>query len=194
MSDAYTDDALALSASALGLLDAWPNLRTNLVDIYTDRVASLPFVPAGWLDGAIAHLHAPDAAVWLPTPHPVPAPAWLDSPEALSAWKQVFDALESAVSQYAAGQEAAGAAELASLRASATFWDTLYVVTKAIADAPKTVLVAAGNVADSVVSGVFSSTVGKVGVVLVLVVVGVAVFVLFPAAKKVAIGKVAALA
>ncbi len=194
MSDAYTDTDLALSASAVGLLDAWPNLRTNLVDIYTAHVSRLPFVPAGWLDGAVAHLHAADAAVWLPTPSPLSPPAWLNSPEALSAWKTLFDALESAVNSYAAGEEAAGAAALASLNASAEFWNGLYVAAKAIADAPSAVLSAAGSVADSIVGGIFSSGVGKVLLIGGLIAAGVAVYVLFPAAKKVAIGKVSALA
>ncbi len=194
MSDAYTDDEAALSASALGLLNSWPELRTQLAEIYTQRVAQLAFVPHDWLQGALDHLYEPSGAVWLPSPRPTNPPAWLDTPEKLDAWRQLFDAIEAAVGLYAKGQAEAGAAELARLQATASFWDGLYVAVKFVADAPGNVLAAAGTVADSIVGGIFSSGVGKLLLIGGVIAAGVAVYVLFPAVRKVAVGKVMALA
>ncbi len=187
------DTYLALTATAEGLLNDWPDLRTQLASIYSDNVNALPFVPADWLSGALARLHEDSGSVWLPTPHPTNPPAWLQDSAAQAAWKAVFDKLESAVGQYAAGQQAAGAAELSSLQHSATFWNAVYTADRFIADLPHNTLVAAGSVADSIGSGILSSTVGKIGTVLLIAALLGAAYVLFPAAKKLAVGKVAAL-
>lgn len=193
MSDAYTDDENGLQATASGLLNAWPDLRAQLSDLYTQRVAGLAFLPPTWLQAALDHLHAGDGAVWVPQPNPTNPPEWLQSSDAQSVWRSMFGAIESAVNRYAADQAEAGAAELAALQANATFWDGLYRVAVAVRDAPKTVLTAAGSVADSIGAGILSSTTGKLAVVLVLAAVGAALYFLGPSLVKVARGKVEAL-
>lgn len=191
MSDAYTDDENGLQATALGLLNSWPDLRSRLSDIYQQRVDALDFVPFGWLQAALDHLHAPDGAVWVPQPHPTNPPEWLQSSEAQAAWKSVFDAVESAVQKYAAEKADEGALELAYLQANATFWDGLYRVAVVVRDAPGTVLEAAGTVAGSIVDkavgGIWSSGTGKVLLIGAVVALGAAIYFLGGNLKRTAV-------
>jgi hypothetical protein len=146
----------SLGMYALPYATVWPDLATQLLALYRDQVQYMPWLPAGWYD-SVAALHGQNGYILIPGPaiysgSPLP---FLTTPDQVSFWTSFNQAAASIISQYAAGQQAAGAAALQQLYANAAFWNTGFGATMInaqqsaynIADAAGNVVSAAGNIA-----------------------------------------------
>jgi hypothetical protein len=141
-----------------GLGVAWNgDLKRQMSVLFTGRVSNIPWLPPGWLN-AVQDLQAryPDDLVRIAPSmgsiHPNPdMPDWiLNSQDRMDAWMAIYKASNDAIVSYAAGQQAAGKAQLAALYASAAFWDGAYNLAVNIRDAAPN---AAGFVVSSLWNG-----------------------------------------
>lgn len=139
-----------------GLGIAWQGqLKGVMSKLFTTRIASIPWLPAGWLAGVQDLQSAfPDDLVRISPAmgsiHPnVDMPSWiLQSKERMDAWQTIATASDNAISLFAKGQQDAARAGLDALIANADFWDALYKIDLAIASLP-------GKAVDAVTGGVF---------------------------------------
>ena len=141
---------------ALPYATVWPDLATQLGQLYQSQLQFMPWLPAGWLDGVMA-LHGQNGYILVPGPaiymgQPLP---FLTTPDQIAFWTSLNQQAAAIISQYAAGQQAAGAAQLQALYANSAFWNTGFgasLITAQqsaynVADAAGNVVTAAGNIA-----------------------------------------------
>ncbi len=109
---------------------AWPELKTQLLKIYRDKVAGVPWIPADWLPTVELI-----AGISTNVPIVVPSTAnydggvgadFLDTPDKRQWWNELANLSSAAVAQYAAGKSAAGKLELDRLYAASEFWSRAY--------------------------------------------------------------------
>lgn len=137
-----------------GIGNAYPELKAQTLKILVDRVGSVPWVPAGWAD-AVRSLNAqyPDAlikgapALMRDGSINPNAPAWLDTAEKRQWWQEMANATSEAQSAYAANEITKGRAIMDAAYARAEFWSRAYDFANAVAEAPKRVISAAGDLA-----------------------------------------------
>lgn len=157
----YAERELGIYLNRAG--GAWPELRERLTAICRDKVATLAFVPAGWLADVRAvcgDAYAPVVtSPYLTTGAVNPsAPSWLAKDKSyLDAWQGIANACRAAVVAYAAGKIEEGRKELDALERDAAFWDGLYRITKAVADAPANAVSAVAGGVSYVAGGVLGS-------------------------------------
>jgi hypothetical protein len=145
-----------LGMYALPYATVWPDLATQLATLYQGNLQFMPWLPAGWYDSVMA-LHGQNGYILIPGPaiyngQPLP---FLQTPDQIAFWTSLNQQAASVISQYAAGQQAAGAAQLAQLSANAAFWNTGFGASLInaqqtaynVADAAGNVVTAAGNIA-----------------------------------------------
>lgn len=158
-----------------GLGVTWPELGRDLLKLYRERVANLPFVPAGWLAQIEREHNAGNIMVLRPalfpgtsTPVPDAMPAWLSSIEAKKAWTEASERVRLVVNAYAQGKLEIGRREMAAAQFDAAFWNGLYTATKAVADLPKNIVEGvtggAQYVAGGLLRSIFSSWIVWVGI------------------------------
>jgi hypothetical protein len=141
-----------------GIGTAYPELNKLLQAFFKSKVATIPWLPAGWLDSQaglqaaypgdqirIAPAFKGDGSV-----SPL-APVWLDTPEKRQLWQELFKRSNEIVTAYAAGEAAKGKVLLDKLYSEAAFWDRMYNIAVTVRDLPKTVVGAAGDFASGVV-------------------------------------------
>ncbi len=127
-----------------GLGGIWEGrLKTEMDRLFVTRMASIPWLPAGWLAG-VRDLQSryPDDLVriapamgrsLIPNPE---SPDWLLQDQArIDAWQVIAKASDNAIIQVAAGKQAEGKAELDQLYANAAFWDRAYNLAVGVRDA-----------------------------------------------------------
>ena len=169
---------------ALPYATVWPDLATQLLALYRDQVQYMPWLPPGWYD-TVSALHGQNGYVLIPAPavysgSPLP---FLTTPDQQAFWQSFSQQAASIISQYAAGQQAAGAAQLAQLYANAAFWNTGFGATMInaqqaaynVADAAGNVVKAAGNVAKGA-SSIFGFLTGSPTMVMVTAVGALGLF------------------
>jgi hypothetical protein len=144
-----------------GNATGYPGLRDTIGAIWRQRVASVPWIPQQWLGDVLKLERENPNDVVRPAPAIVgglvipSAPVFLAGDRDRAEWWQAMvDQVNLAITQWAAGQAAAGKSELDRLYRNATFWDRAYRFTKAIADAPKNIATATLDAAGSVTGGV----------------------------------------
>lgn len=123
---------------------AYPELNVKLQKLFLDKVSKIPWLPQGWYDAQagiqaanpsdqvrIAPVYRADGIAINPL-----APSWLDTKEKRDIWQNLCDQCNAAIMKYAAGQAAAGAAELDYLYAKAAFWGAAYNAAVFVRDIP----------------------------------------------------------
>lgn len=157
------EDGIALGVYINQAGQSWPELTEQLLKLYRDRVAKLAFVPTSWyasvqaLKGLGAPVIAPPYMGDGKTVRPG-FPAWLaNDPAALTAWAKVAEQARLIVFHYASNKVEEGRGEMARAYANAAFWDGLYNVAVAVADAPGKIVGAAADGAQRVAGGIFKS-------------------------------------
>lgn len=189
----YTEQALipTLGMYALPYADTYPDLVTQLAQLYIAQVASVPWIPQGWL-GEVLSLHGRLGYVLVPAPsgpgpgrtgaEPIP---WLRTPQQKAWWDAFARAANGVISAYAAKDAAKGATMLKQLYDNSSFWNSAYNIASTLA-APVTIV---QNAAAPI--GKAISTVANAGVALsksptaVIAIAGVgALFVLFLLLRK----------
>jgi len=159
-----------------GVGEAYPDLVALVRNLYRNRVAKLPFVPAGWLASVEAAMDGNNLV--LPTPVgfaslAYPIPDWLSTDTAaLAAWRQVHDLVKDVQSRYIAGRIEEGRILIAASEANAAFWDGLYTAAVTIRDLPGDAVAAVGKGTMSFMG----SFLGKTWWVLALVGIGLVVW------------------
>lgn len=157
----------------------WPDLAVSLKAIYKDKVADVRWLPPGWWATVDALMPGNEGAVLVPTSSFDPlAPAFLNTAEKKAWWDEFHTYASDAVRQYAAGQQAAGAAALNTAYDKAAFWNRAYLIADGLQTPVKfgiAAVSAAGQAAEaaaSVVSkfnpAVLAGIVGVVGAVLLV--------------------------
>jgi hypothetical protein len=173
-----------LGMYALPYATVWPDLAVQLGALYKDQLQFMPWLPSGWYDNVMA-LHGQNGYVLIPGPaiyNGAPLP-FLQTQDQINFWAGLNQAAASIISQYAAGQQAAGAAQLQQLYANAAFWNTGFGATMInaqqaaynVADAAGNVVKAAGNVAKGAGS-IFGLLTGSPTMVMVTAVAGLGIF------------------
>ncbi len=121
-----------------GLATAYPELARSLAALYGQRMAKLSFLPASWLNTALAE-HGQGGVVLYPTPTTMRdgtvkenLPPWLRTAEAREVWDKISAEATAAVTAYARRDQAAGALRLSMLQANAAFWDWAYRTQKQV--------------------------------------------------------------
>ncbi len=112
--------------------DRWPMLVLQLKAIYRKRVAGIPWIPSNWL-ATVESLLGHDSQIITPLSSRGAKIGFLDTQEKRDWWDRFAADVNTAVSQYAADQQAAGAANLERLEANAVFWDRAYNIAQALA-------------------------------------------------------------
>jgi hypothetical protein len=174
-----------LGMYALPYATVWPDLATQLLQLYQGQLQFMPWLPAGWFDSVQA-LHGQNGYILIPAPaiyNGAPLPI-LTTPDQVAFWTTLNQQAESIIGNYAAGQQAAGAAQLAQLYANSAFWNTGFGATMInaqqaaynVADAAGNVVNAAGNIAKAA-GKVASFSLSSPSMVLVTAAVGVGLFV-----------------
>ncbi len=140
----------------LGTARVYPDLVTILNNIYRDKIAKLPFVPADWLPKVLA-LQGSDDGLLV---YPIKAtrilglginpdlPAWVQANAA--TWDTLADECKNALTSYMDGKIAEGQATLNRLYANAAFWNAAYISAKFVADIPTNVVKGAGTAVGSI--------------------------------------------
>ncbi len=156
-----------------GLGQAIPSLKDDFQALYRERIASLPFIPLGWLS-SVQDLQAknPTALVKLfPSKGAngktnANLPAWLTADQArIDKWQQVVDAMGRIQYKTAEGLNGYlnGDPEFARIMSDAAFWNegwgnTLINVATAVRDAPGAIVGAVGDGALSVLKSFLTRT------------------------------------
>lgn len=140
-----------------GIGEAYPELNTKLLTFFRDRVAKIPWLPAGWYDavagiqanfpGSQARIAPALLASGAVNPQ---APDWLDSADKRQYWQELFAESNKIVTAYAAGKADEGRIELDRLYANSAFWDRAYNIAVTIRDTPENIVKAAGKVATGI--------------------------------------------
>jgi len=142
-----------------GLGSAWPNLRQTIYKLYLEKVQPLPFVPREWYTKVMSLQSGDDGALIKIAPVFMKDgsltewgknTSFLDTEEKRKTWDDLSKQVNEIVIAYARNESAKGKVLLDKLYADAAFWDRAYRVTKAIADAPKTVVKATGEFASDI--------------------------------------------
>lgn len=143
LADAAGDALLATTGMYVqpGIASAYPDLATQLLELYQDRAQHLPFLPADWYSRVSYAQHTdPTQGVLLPMPTrgtlgfaTSGLPAWLLDPAAAQAWDAFRATIMQAYQQYAAGQADMGKSVLAAAYANTDFWNALYAVDSVLA-------------------------------------------------------------
>lgn len=161
---------------ALPYANVYPDLATQLTQLYQERTAQIDWLPAGWLDGVLS-LHNQNGEVLVPAPGTVSPPIpWLYTSDQVNWWTDFNQRANAIIQAYAADQSAQGAQLLAALYADSAFWDTAYNIATFLAT-PVTV---AQNVASAVASvaataaGVARTLTSSTGAVVALGAAGLA--------------------
>ncbi len=135
-----------------GLGVSWPQLSTQLLAIYADRVAAFDFVPGDWFTRVRDAMANGDVLRLLPPTRVNGSikvgeiPDWITGDQRhVDAWGEVADVTNKAVVDYARAQAEAGRAELEAAYSNAAFWDRLYTATKFVADLPTNAVKAVGS-------------------------------------------------
>lgn len=122
----YSEAALvpSLGMYAEPYATVWPDLSAQLAQLYTDQTSNMPWLPAGWLDQVLA-LHGQNGNILVPAPaiYMGKALPFLQTQDAIDFWNTFNQRAASVISQYAADQQAQGAAELQQLYDDAAFWN-----------------------------------------------------------------------
>lgn len=145
----------------------YPELVDQLVKLYTDRVATVAFVPPAWIDGvkAIAARNPPAAPV-IVSPYKTNGdmklagemPDWILSSKAnADAWAQMAGMARAIVMEYTAGKIEEGRAEMDRAYRNVAFWSALEHVATTIADAPGNLLSGALGGLQRVTGGIFGA-------------------------------------
>jgi len=134
--------------------DEWKPMLAAIKDLMINTVGATPWLPKGWLDAVKAiyadhpELRVQPAPALLSSGSIAPgSPAFADTDEKRQVWQELFTRVNAAVSSFANGIREAGLEEIAALQADAAFKDKLYLIVKGVADAPKTIIGAAGDFA-----------------------------------------------
>jgi hypothetical protein len=165
LGDASSDALLAITGMYVqpGIASAYPDLASQLLQIYKDRASQLRFLPSDWYSRvSYAQQTDPTQGVLLPMPthnligfQTSGIPAWLTDPAAAQAWDAFRATVMQAYQAYAAGQSDLGRQVLAEAYANTDFWNTLYAIDSVIAlpvTATGNALTAAANSAASSIS------------------------------------------
>lgn len=136
-----------------GVGTAWPELRALMNRMTDEKVLALPWIPEGVRAQVRAFIAAwPSAVVrvgpiYLANGNRNPRyPAFIASQAQKDAWWDLGEWQRKAYVAYAGDRRDEGLRELRKLEAAAAFWDRMYTVTKAVADAPANI---AGGIADA---------------------------------------------
>ena len=132
-----------------GIGQAYPEFRESLKELYRTRVASLAFVPAGWLGQIVGAMGEDIVLLQDSLPYGVPyrgaLPPWITSdPAAVKAWSEASKVILAAYRAYAAQRVAEGKRIVANAQANAAFWNGLYSAAVAIRDLPGNAVNAVG--------------------------------------------------
>ncbi len=168
--------------SQFGLGAAWPELKSLLTRLYTDRVAKLPWIPRDWFVQVQALQSADPSSLIVIGPamtaalgRDPDAPAFADSEAKLDAWQDLYKMVQAAVNAYAAKESVKGRVLMEAAYSNSEFWNNAYAIAVAIRDLPanavKAVLDGAQGVAGGVLKNFFSSwlvwlVIGGVGLVV----------------------------
>jgi hypothetical protein len=167
-----------------GIGRAYPELNAQLYAMYRDKVRKIPWLPSGWYDAVMGlGTQFPNDQIRIAPAYMgdgvranVNAPDWLDTKEKRDAWQAISNDVLKTVQLYAAGQAAAGKAELDSLYAKAAFWNSAYEIAVKVRDFPKEVVGAVAGAANDVAGGVVSVALKKLAIPLLVVGVGALVW------------------
>lgn len=123
-----------------GIASAYPDLASQLTQLYTDKASGMGFLPTGWLQNTLAAFGGPLQSVALPMPTTdvmgrpsAGLPAFLADPTAAQAWEAFRSTIMQAYQAYVAGQADLGRQVLAEAYANSDFWNTLYSIDSVIA-------------------------------------------------------------
>jgi hypothetical protein len=137
----YTEQALipTLGMYALPYANVYPELVTQLAQLYIGQVAGVPWIPQGWL-GEVLALHGRLGFILVPAPsgpgpgrtgaEPIP---WLMNAQQRAWWDAFAAKANGVISAYAAKDAAKGAVLLKQLYDNASFWNSAYQVANTLA-------------------------------------------------------------
>ena len=182
----YSQAALVptLGMYALPYATVWPDLAVKLAALYKDQLQYMPWLPASWYGNVMA-LHGQNGYILIPAPaiYNGQALPFLTTPDQITFWQSLNSQAESIISQYAAQQQAAGAAQLQDLYDDAAYWNTGFGASMItgqqsayhIADAAGNVVNAAGSIAQAA-GKVAAFSLSSPTMVLLTVGLGVGIF------------------
>lgn len=111
----------------------YPDLSTQLGQIYTDKASQIDWLPSNWLNDVMA-LHGQNGMVLIPAPAGVSPPIpWLDSQAKIDWWNQFNQTAEAAIMAYSQNQSAQGAILMQDAYDDSAFWDEAYNIATVVA-------------------------------------------------------------
>lgn len=162
-------------------LDSVPGIEEAYKQLLS-RVASLPFVPSSWLAKVAAARAENGNRLWMPRyainaiawrqekdgPLLGDVPSWLSNdPAAARAWNTLADWWTERMQPILAGWARNQADIMNAANADARFWDTLYVITKPIADVGEAIIAAPEKAGEVISRSVLGALRGLLPVLLI---------------------------
>lgn len=142
---------------ALPYATTYPDLATQLTQLYQERAAQIDWLPPGWLDGVMS-LHNQNGEILVPASGTVQPPIpWLYTSDQIQWWTDFNTRANAIIQAYAADQSAQGAILLAQLYADSAFWNEAYAIATFLAT-PVTVATDLASTATSIASAAASAT------------------------------------
>jgi len=114
-----------------GGVPEWRDLSFQLGRLYRDRVATLPWIPSNWeavvmpamTGNTESYMIAPSKANYADNGKMGYGAVFLDTPEKKQVWDEIAQTASKVLTDYAAGQVAAGRQEMEQAYNNTKFWD-----------------------------------------------------------------------